>query len=80
MYVVEGVVEEVVEEGLQKVKIFAGNDKKSLPVIVSVPATSSYLLQPGEYVRIYGEAAAPENGMPLVEGRYVYIEIDMGQE
>ena len=80
VYVVEGVVEEVVEEGLQKVKIFAGNDKKSLPVIVSVPATSSYLLQPGEYVRIYGEAAASENGMPLVEGRYIYIEIDMGQE
>ena len=80
VYVVKGVVEETVEDGLQKVKIFAGNDEKSLPVIVTVPATSSYLLQPGERVRIYGEAAAPENGMPLVEGRYIYVEIDMGLE
>ena len=80
VYVVKGPVDSILEDGLQKVKIFAGNDEKSLPVIVTVPATSSYLLQPGERVRIYGEAAAPENGMPLVEGRYIYVEIDMGLE
>lgn len=80
VYVVKGPVDSILEDGLQKAIICAGEDGKSLPVIVSVPPTSSYLLQPGEYVRIYGEAAASENGMPLVEGRYIYIEIDMGQE
>ena len=80
VYVVEGVVEEIAEDGLQKVKIFAGLDEKSLPVIVSIPATCSYHPQPGERVRIYGEAAAPVNGLPLVEGRYIYELIDMGQE
>lgn len=80
VYVVKGPVDSILEDGLQKAIICAGEDGKSLPVIVSVPATSSYLLQPGERVRIYGEAAASENGMPLVDGRYIYIEIDMGQE
>lgn len=80
VYVVKGPVDSILEDGLQKAIICTGEDGKSLPVIVSVPATSSYLLQPGERVRIYGEAAASENGMPLVEGRYIYIEIDMGQE
>ena len=80
VYVVKGPVDSILEDGLQKAIICTGEDGKSLPVIVTVPATSSYLLQPGERVRIYGEAAASENGMPLVEGRYIYIEIDMGQE
>lgn len=80
VYVVKGVVEETVEDGLQKVIICAGEDEKSLPVIVTVPATSSLLLEAGAQVRVYGEAAAPENGMPLVEGRYIFVEIDMGLE
>ena len=73
VYVVKGPVDSILEDGLQKVIICAGEDGRSLPVIVTVPATSSLLLEAGAQVRIYGEAAAPENGMPLVEGRYVYL-------
>ena len=73
VYVVKGLVDSILEDSLQKVIICTGEDGKSLPVIVTVPATSSLLLEAGAQVRIYGEAAAPENGMPLVEGRYVYL-------
>lgn len=73
VYVVKGPVDSILEDGLQKAIICAGEDGKSLPVIVTVPATSSLLLEAGTQVRIYGELVSAEDGMPLVEGRYVYL-------
>ena len=73
VYVVKGPVDSILEDSLQKVIISAGEDGKSLPVIVTIPATSSLLLEAGAQVRIYGEFVSAEDGMPLVEGRYVYL-------
>ncbi len=84
VYVIRGTVEDVNPEGLKRALIYAGEDGKSLPVIVTIPVLTTYSLSRGEHVRIYGEFDAPDDGTPVLDARYVFIETadaaDAGQE
>ena len=84
MYVIRGTVEDVNPEGDPKALIYAGEDGKTLPVIVTVSALTTYSLSRGEQVRIYGEFDALRDDIPELYARYVFVETadetDMGQE
>ena len=84
MYTIRGTVEDVNPEGDPRALIYAGEDGKSLPVIVTVSALTTYSLSRGDRVRIYGEFEASEDDIPELHARYVFIEMadatDPGQE
>ena len=71
---VKGTIAEVLAGGLPRVLIYAGEDGASLPVVIEVPATSSYLPQPGDRVRVYAEGDLLLNGKPLLKGRYFFLD------
>ena len=73
-YFVKGTVAEIRDDFLPRVLIYAGEDGESLPVYIEIPATSSYLPQPGDNLRVYGEVLQLLNGKPLLNGRYVFQE------
>ena len=73
-YFVKGTVAEIRDDFLPRVLICAGEDGESLPVYIEVPATSSYLPQPGDNLRVYGEVVQLLNGKPLLNGRYIFQE------
>ena len=75
VYFVRGTVGEVSEEGLRRATVFAGGDE-SLPVVVEIPVFSSYCPEPGDDVRVYGEAGILINGRPRLIGRYIFPEPD----
>ena len=68
-YFVKGTVAEIRDDFLPRVLIYAGEDGESLPVYIEIPATSSYLPQPGDNLRVYGEVLQLLNGIPLLNGR-----------
>ena len=84
VYVIRGTVEDVNPEGDPKALIYAGEDGKTLPVIVTVSALTTYSLSEGEQVRIYGEFDALRDDIPELYARYVFVETadetDPGQE
>ena len=84
VYVIRGTVEDVNPEGDPTALIYAGEDGKTLPVIVTVSALTTYSLSRGEQVRIYGEFGDPDDGTPVLDARYVFVEMvdaaDPGQE
>ncbi len=84
VYVIRGTVEDVNPEGDPTALIYAGEDGKTLPVIVTVSALTTYSLSRGDCVRIYGEFEASEDDIPELQARYVFVETadetDMGQE
>ena len=74
VYVIRGTVEDINPEDSQSALIYAGEDGKSLPVIVTVSALTTYSLNRGDRVRIYGEFEASEDDIPEVQARYVFVE------
>lgn len=84
VYVIRGTVEDVNPEGDPTALIYAGEDGKTLPVIVTVSALTTYSLSRGEQVRIYGEFDALRDDIPELYARYVFVETadetDPGQE
>ena len=74
VYVIRGTVEDINPEDSQSALIYAGEDGKSLPVIVTVSVLTTYSLNRGDRVRIYGEFEASEDDIPEVQARYVFVE------
>ena len=70
VYEVKGVVQYVVSEKPQMVVINSSEDGKSQPVLIQ--NYTSRNLEVGTYYRIFADAYSSYNGMPWLNGRYVY--------
>lgn len=72
VYLVKGTVQEVLSEKPLRVKINAGEDGESLPVVLERPAGRVFDWQPGNNYDIYGEVIGEYDGMPLLLAGYCY--------
>lgn len=71
VYVVTGVVAEIVSVKPQMVIIYTGDNGTTRPVLVE-NCTTRKTWQLGQYYRIYGDAYSTYDGMPWLCGRYSY--------
>ena len=74
VYVVEGIVQEVLSTDPLRVLINTGEDGTSRPVIVECPAYRKFTWEPGTFYRIYADAVSVENDMPVLVARYTYTK------
>lgn len=74
VYMVEGVVHEVLSQSPGTVVIFTGEDGKSQPVIVEIPVYSSFWPEVGSSCRIYAEVSSAQYVLPVLTARYCFTE------
>ena len=70
VYVVKGVVQQIISEKPLRVLINSSDDGKSQPVVVE--NFTNKKLEVGHYYRIFADAASSYSSMPLLNARYVY--------
>lgn len=75
VYTVAGTVQEILSEDPLRVRINAGGDTYTLPVVIEEPVKDRFRWQSGEHYRIYGEVAGDYDGMPLLLAGYSYTEV-----
>ena len=74
VYMVKGVVHEVLAQSPGTVVIFTGEDGKSQPVIVEIPVYSSFWPEVGSSCRIYAEVTSAQYVLPVLTARYCFTE------
>ena len=70
VYVVKGVIADIISEKPQMAVIYTGSDGKSLPVLLENYTKTTWKL--GEYYSIYGDANGTYSSMPKLSARYTY--------
>ena len=80
VYMVEGVVRQVLSQSPARAVLFAGEDGNSLPVIVECPEGRSFSLEKDKSFRIYADAAFPCYSLPVLTARYIFFSPSAGLE
>ena len=70
VYVVKGVIAEIISDKPQMAVVYTGSDGKSLPVLLENYTKTTWKL--GEYYSIYGDANGTYSSMPKLSARYTY--------
>ncbi len=70
VYVVEGVVHQVLSQNPMKVIIYTGEDGESQPVMVEYPEQRSFTLEEGKSYRIYADVSSACYILPVLTARY----------
>ena len=70
VYVVKGVIAEILSDKPQMAVVYTGSDGQSLPVLLENYTKTTWKL--GEYYSIYGDANGTYSSMPKLSARYTY--------
>ena len=72
VYMIEGVVHQVLSQNPLTVVICTGEDGVSQPVVVECPEQRSFSLEEGESCRIYADVSSALFILPVLTGRYMF--------
>ena len=72
VYMVQGVVHQVLSQSPSKVVINTGEDGKSQPVVVECPASVRFSPEEGSTCRIYADVTSSCYILPVLTARYVF--------
>ncbi len=70
VYMVEGVVHQVLSQSPMRLIVYTGEDGKSQPVVVEYPAQSSFNWEAGKSFRIYADVSSACYILPVLTARY----------
>ena len=74
IYVVMGIVKDVINQKPLRVVINTSEDGKSQPVVVECPEQSKFRWETGKYYRIYADVSGVYDNMPVLIARYSYTK------
>ena len=72
VYLVKGVVLQVLSQSPQRVIVCTGEDGKSQPVVVECPEQRSFSLAAGDSCRIYADVSSSQYILPVLTARYMF--------
>lgn len=74
VYVVEGIVHQVLSQSPMRVILYTGEDGKSQPVIMECPEQRSFKWEEGKSYRIYADVTSALYILPVLTARYMFSD------
>ena len=72
VYMVEGIVHQVLSQSPMRVILYTGEDGKSQPVVVECPGQLSFNWEAGSSYRIYADLSSAFYTLPVLTARYTF--------
>lgn len=74
VYMVNGVIQEMISEYPLQVVVNTGEDGQSRPVVIECPEDRNFTWEVGSSWRIYADVTSVVNDLPVLTARYCYTE------
>ena len=72
VYVIKGIITDIINEKPLRVTINTSEDGKSQPVVVERPEQATFKWEKGKHYEIYADVSNVYDNMPLLIARYSY--------